>query len=137
MDNAQVNYVMAQFLSKLLYELYGIHFSPDNQFIRCLAHVVNLIVQAILHFIDEADDPNIEDWFIPNKNLPYHYRVEDDEEQKTMEAEAEDAELEEQDELIPDANDADNDDMDQIEIKAAAKSSPVQKVTSPRVAFRT
>jgi hypothetical protein len=45
-----------------------------------MAHVVNLIVQAILVELSEADDPEQDDYYIPNKHIPFHYDPDDDEE---------------------------------------------------------
>ena len=45
-----------------------------------MAHVVNLIVQAILAELNEADDPEQDDYYIPNKHIPFHYDPDDDKE---------------------------------------------------------
>ena len=63
MDNASPNDVLARTLRVLLLKRYGIHFTPENGQIRCLAHVVNLIVQKILHELFEADDPALQDYY--------------------------------------------------------------------------
>ena len=52
-----------------------------------MAHVVNLIVQAILAELNEADDPEQDDYYIPNKHIPFHYDPDDDEEVQQMENE--------------------------------------------------
>ena len=52
-----------------------------------MAHVVNLIVQAILAELNEADDPEQDDYYIPNKHIPFHYDPDDDEEVQQMEDE--------------------------------------------------
>jgi len=49
--------------------------------------VVNLIVQALLAALNEADDPEKDDYYIPNKHLPFHYDPDDDDEVQEMEAE--------------------------------------------------
>ncbi|TFY56694.1 hypothetical protein EVJ58_g7479 [Rhodofomes roseus] len=79
MDNAATNDVLARTLTGLLLEKYGIHFSPENGQIRCLAHVVNLVVQKILASIIDAEDPDETDWYLLHKFLPFHYDVDDDE----------------------------------------------------------
>ncbi|KAJ3753352.1 ribonuclease H-like domain-containing protein, partial [Lentinula raphanica] len=66
---------------------YGIHFHSENNRIRCLAHVVNLVVQAILKALDEAESSDDVDYFLLNKDQPIHYNAEDDEELKEMEGE--------------------------------------------------
>ena len=52
-----------------------------------MAHVVNLIVQAILAELNEANDPEQDDYYIPNKHIPFHYDPDDDEEVQQMENE--------------------------------------------------
>jgi len=52
-----------------------------------MAHVVNLIVQAILAELNEADDPEQDDYYIPNKHIPFHYDPDNDEEVQQMENE--------------------------------------------------
>jgi hypothetical protein len=72
--------------------------------IRCIAHVVNLVVQALLHKLDETDNPDEEDYFTSTKDTPLHYDVEKDEDQINLEKEAFDEdrmELEE-DEMVLD-----------------------------------
>ncbi|KAJ7676984.1 hypothetical protein DFH06DRAFT_976182 [Mycena polygramma] len=54
-------------------EKFDIQFVPGNSQIRCLAHVVNLVVQKLLHELDEAEDPETADDYVPNKDLPFHY----------------------------------------------------------------
>jgi hypothetical protein len=55
-----------------------------------MAHVINLIVQAILAELNEADDPEQDDYYIPNKHIPFHYDPDDDEEVQQMEDEEDD-----------------------------------------------
>lgn len=85
MDNASTNDVLAQTLTGLLMERYGIHFSPENGQIRCLAHVVNLVVQKILSALIDTDDPEESDWYLLHKFLPFHFDVKDDDEQNMLE----------------------------------------------------
>lgn len=73
MDNLSANDVLARTVSSILMQKYGIHFTPKNGQINCVAHVVNLVVQAILAAIEEAEDPDIQDYFLSNKDLPIHY----------------------------------------------------------------
>jgi hypothetical protein len=112
MDNASNCDVLARVLGILLMERYGMEFHSDNARIRCLAHVVNIVVQTLLKQLNEAEDPEILDWFEGSRHLPVHYDGDEDEEVKAMEAEdlvaAEDGrtEIDEilEDELLKDAS---------------------------------
>lgn len=55
--------------------------------IRCIAHIINLVVQAFLYGLDEGEDPEILDWFTVNKDLPIYYDPTTDEEQIALEKE--------------------------------------------------
>jgi hypothetical protein len=85
MDNASTCDVLARTAGKLLLAKYNINFHTDNARIRCLAHVVNLIVQSILADLEEADHPDIDDYYLGNKHLPIHYDPDEDEEIKAWE----------------------------------------------------
>ncbi|KAJ6613220.1 hypothetical protein B0H10DRAFT_1628930, partial [Mycena sp. CBHHK59/15] len=61
LDNAAPNNVLIRTLSRLLQEKFDLQFVPDNSQIRCLAHVVNLVVQKILATLDEVSDPDVQD----------------------------------------------------------------------------
>jgi hypothetical protein len=87
MYNASNCDTLARTLGLLLLERYGIHFHEENNRIRCLAHVVNLVVQAILKGLDEVEAEDIVDYFLLNKDQPIHYNEAEDEELATMEAE--------------------------------------------------
>lgn len=52
-----------------------------------MCHIINLVVQAILHAIREADDPNITDYYTLNKGNPVHVDVENDSEQVELDQE--------------------------------------------------
>lgn len=127
MDNASSCDVLARVLGILLMEQYGLPFHSDNARIRCFAHVVNLVVQTILKQLNEAEDPDVFDWFDGNKNLPVHYDADEDVDVQEMEAEeivnAEDGQTE-IDEVLKDEVPAD-----------AALLSVVKKVSSKLVAF--
>lgn len=86
MDNASANDVLACTLARLLLQRYGIKFETKNAQIRCLAHVVNLVVQKILSALDEAEDPTDEDYYVLNKFMDFHYDPADDEELQDLEA---------------------------------------------------
>lgn len=87
MDNASVCDVLARAAGIMLLQKYGLNVHALNARIRCMAHVVNLIVQALLAALDEADDPDKDDYYIANKHLPFHYDPNDDDEVQEMEAE--------------------------------------------------
>lgn len=87
MDNVLSNDVLARTLEGLLMQRYGIHFSPENGQIRCLAHVVNLVVQKVLSSVLDADDPDINDYYLANKFLPFHYDLGSDEDLQVLESE--------------------------------------------------
>ncbi|KAJ6474928.1 hypothetical protein C8R45DRAFT_790942, partial [Mycena sanguinolenta] len=57
---------------------FDIHFVPANSQIRCLAHVVNLIVQKILASLGDAEDPDVIDYYLLNKDTPFHYDADND-----------------------------------------------------------
>ena len=88
MDNASNCDTLARILGVLLMERYGIPFHSNNAHIRCLSHVVNIVVQTILKNLNEADDPDVNDWYEANKNLPIHYDADMDPEQQEMELNA-------------------------------------------------
>ena len=88
MDNASVCNVIARLAGIMLLKKYGLNFHEGNAHICCMAHVVNLIVQSLLASLDEAADPDSEDYYIPNKHLPFYYDPEDDDEVIEMENEA-------------------------------------------------
>jgi hypothetical protein len=101
MDNASVCDVLARAAGIMLLKKYGLQFHPQNARICCLAHVVNLIVQCLLALLNEAEDPEMDDYYIPNKHLPFHYDPDDDEEVQQMEGEGDEMEGgEEEDEFI-------------------------------------
>ncbi|KAH9855327.1 hypothetical protein C2E23DRAFT_724823, partial [Lenzites betulinus] len=88
MDNASANDVLARTLVQLLLKRYGLHFNCENARIRCIAHVVNLVVQKILSELAEADDPALADYYeLWNKHLPFHYDPESDEENEQLDTE--------------------------------------------------
>lgn len=55
--------------------------------VRCIAHVVNLVVQAFLFQLDEAEHPDKEDHWAVNGELSIHYDVQTDEDVRLMEME--------------------------------------------------
>src|ERR1700691_1753097 len=87
MDNASSCDVLARTVGGILLSRYNLGFHEANGRIRCLAHVVNLVVQKILSYLGDADDPDEEDYFLPNKHLPFHYDAEQDVDVRDMEGE--------------------------------------------------
>ena len=73
MDNMSNCNVLTHILGILLMEHYGMEFHSDNAQIHCLAHFVNIVIQTLLKQLNEAEDPEILDWFEGNRHLPVHY----------------------------------------------------------------
>lgn len=73
MDNALSCDILARVFGTLLMEHYNLQFHSDNVCIRCLAHIVNIVVQTMLRELDKAEDPDILDWFDLTKNQPVDY----------------------------------------------------------------
>jgi hypothetical protein len=137
LDNASSCDVLARTAGLLLLQKYDIEFHSENGRIRCMAHVVNLIVQAILAELDEGDNPDIFDWFLPNKHLPVHDDPDDDEEVQAFEREAyeglDDDDEEELREFDKSAalGDEDEDELDKLDDDLSADQlSPIKKVCS-------
>ncbi|KAJ7827733.1 hypothetical protein B0H13DRAFT_1917484 [Mycena leptocephala] len=78
LDNASPNDVLLRALARLLQEKFDIQFVPANSQIRCLAHVVNLVVQKILAALGDIVDPDITDDYLPNNDAPFHYNPDND-----------------------------------------------------------
>jgi hypothetical protein len=89
MDNATVNAVLFQTAVRALLTLYDIPEQPDKQ-IHCLAHILNLVAQAILGALKEVDDcaedGDESDHFLLHKDSPIHYNVADNVELNELEA---------------------------------------------------
>ncbi|KAJ7189246.1 hypothetical protein C8R46DRAFT_877092, partial [Mycena filopes] len=101
---------------------FDIQFVPGNSQICCLAHVINLVVQKILAVLNEADDPAVIDYYLPNKDLPFHYVPEDDPNLRDLENE----------EFTPAPN-ADDEEDAEVEVMTdlaaeLASLSPLQKL---------
>jgi hypothetical protein len=136
MDNAPVCDVIACTVGLLLLQKYKIDFHEENNHIRCMAHVVNLVVQAFLASLDEADNPDNYDWFIPNKHLPVHYDPDDDDEVQAWENEPEieadnnEGNLEFEDPMALDDDDQEElEKLDKQDIDTELKLSPIKKVS--------
>lgn len=123
LDNAAPNDVLIRALSRLLREKFDVQFVPENSQIRCLAHVVNLVVQKMLAALEEAPDPAVEDQYIPNKDLPFHYDLETDDDVRDLEQE-----------VFPLADGVENEENDATDMMNAlapefTKMSPLQKAS--------
>lgn len=94
MDNASSCDTLAAALGAALMARYrSLKYHDENNRVRCLAHAVNLIVQSFLSALNEAANPDVEDYFIPNKYMPFHYDIDDDEEFQEVEQEPYNAEM--------------------------------------------
>ena len=78
-----VNDVIISTVTRYLLTKYGIPELP-NHHIRCLCHVVNLIVQSILATLGEADDPQDNNHFLLNKDQPFHLDINSDADQVAL-----------------------------------------------------
>ena len=70
-DNASVNDVLIATVSCILLTKYGIPESNNHQ-IRCICHIVNLVIQAILATLGEVDDPTENNCFLLKKDQLFH-----------------------------------------------------------------
>ncbi|KAM5534208.1 hypothetical protein V8D89_012115 [Ganoderma adspersum] len=109
MDNTSINDILTRTLGILLLKCYGIHFTQENGQIRCIVHVVNLVVQKFLSELFEAEDPMLHDYYEEwNKHLPFHYDPDTDEENQRFASEglrAAGAEMASSGELGPQSSD--------------------------------
>jgi hypothetical protein len=86
-----------------------------------LCHIVNLVVQAILAALGEADNPDEVDYFTLNKEQPFHLDIDADPDQ--IELDREEFQDEEEDEMTPEENIT----LEEEE-KLKATESPLSKV---------
>ena len=95
--------------------------------IHCLAHVINLVVQAFLAVLNEADDPDLTDYYELSKQLSIHLNIDDDEDQQALDNET----IKDLQDRLGDNTDAmDVDDDEEIELDSASEKSlsAVEKV---------
>jgi hypothetical protein len=86
MDNASSNDVLVRTLAAGLKERYDMDVDVKSLQGRCIAHVVNLVVQKLLHSMNVVpDDPDHLDYFAADIDAPLHYSMEDDLEIMAME----------------------------------------------------
>ena len=128
-DNASVNDVVLSTVSRILLAKYGIPSSP-NLHIRCACHVVNLVVQAILASLGEADDPDEVDYYTLNKEQPFHLDIDADPDQIELDSEEFQDEPEEDNEMASDENI-----VLEEEEKSKATKSPLSKVCTSTMKF--
>ncbi|KAI9457663.1 hypothetical protein F5148DRAFT_1287610 [Russula earlei] len=115
-DNASVNDVIISTVACILLAKYGIPQSP-NLHIHCICHIVNLVVQAILAALREADNPGEVDHYTLNKEQPLHLDINTDPDQIELDSE------EFQDEV---EDDEDNITLEEEE-KVKATKNPLSK----------
>ncbi|EKM48650.1 uncharacterized protein PHACADRAFT_108524 [Phanerochaete carnosa HHB-10118-sp] len=120
---------MARTLALLLLKRYSIHFNPENGQIRCIAHVVNLVVQKILHELSEADDPALRDYYEEfAKHEPFHYNPEEDGDLKALEAEDEELDDGEDSSDSEDDDEFEDEDLGDLGQSTWKVQSPVKKL---------
>jgi hypothetical protein len=131
-DNASVNDVVVSTAARCLLARYDIPFTPDMH-IRCIAHVINLVVQAFLFGIDEGDDPELDDWYELNKDAPIHYDIDKDQEQRALDEEDHGDEEAEVDSSISDLGSIQPEEMDTAlseTIEEVGKGGAITRVMS-------
>ena len=125
-----MNDVVVTTAVRCLLARYGIPFTPDMH-IRCIAHVINLVVQAFLFGIDEGDDPELEDWYELNKDAPIHYGISKDEEQQALDNEGLDFDEDSPDEVNIISDTASFIQPEEIEtVEEVGKGGPITHVMS-------
>ncbi|TFY75902.1 hypothetical protein EWM64_g8111 [Hericium alpestre] len=77
-DNTASNNLMNRAIAKRLLKAHKIDASAEQIQIGCAAHVLNLVVQAILHKVEAAPDPETEDLYNMMKEFPLVYNVQTD-----------------------------------------------------------
>ena len=123
-----MNDVIVATVSRILLAKYGIPPSP-NLHIRCMCHVVNLVVQAILAALGEADDPDNVDYYTLNKEQPLHLDINADPDQVELDKEVfQDNEEDNLDDVVENITLED-------EEKQKATGSPLAKVCDFRAVF--
>ncbi|KAG8940951.1 hypothetical protein FRC04_004865 [Tulasnella sp. 424] len=93
MDNATSNDVLARSLATLLVK-YDVQFDSKSGQIRCLPHVINLVVQQILSKLSSSDvaDPDVDDYYNEAKKHSVHYDPNNDPDVQELEDEYQDDE---------------------------------------------
>lgn len=88
MDNATSNDVLARSLATLLIK-YNVEFDPKSGQIRCLPHVINLVVQQILSKLSSGDvaDLDVDDYYNEAKKHLVHYDPNNDPDVQELEDE--------------------------------------------------
>jgi hypothetical protein len=74
MDNASVNSAMMRGIAWIMERRYGIKLIPEQSQGRCVAHILNLICQDMLHELKEAEDPKKIDYYYEfHRQDPVHF----------------------------------------------------------------
>lgn len=146
MDNVSSNDVLARTLGQLLTK-YDVEFDPVNGQIRCMPHVINLVVQKILSVLcdaqvssDSVADPDVEDYHPTTKRYPVHYDPSEDADLAALEEEYDHKntdsvqEKEDSDEDFDD--DDDDDDGGEGEDEEGAPKPKKSKEQSPIIRVR-
>lgn len=95
-NNASVNDIIVEVAGHIILSKYSVPYTSDMH-IRCIVHVVNLVVQAILAAMNEADDPDDVDYFTLHKGSLIHYNIDEDDNQAVLESESVSLEAESKD----------------------------------------
>lgn len=74
-----MNDTMANTIAQLVNAKYSLSVDEENFQGRCLAHILNLIVQAMLCILKEAPDPDVEDHYVLHRKDPIFYDAEAEE----------------------------------------------------------
>jgi hypothetical protein len=134
MDNASANDTLALALERLLDVRYNIKFDPAHHRGRCLAHVVNLIVQKLLKSLGEIDDdPEDLDYFLLNRTADIHYSVDDDRDVMDMESQEAvrmDTSAAEAARKLAEAGSKEEEDDDDDEDGDSSENTPLKKVST-------
>jgi hypothetical protein len=115
-----VNDVLITTVARTLLAKYRIPESP-NLHVRCVCHVVNLVVQDILAALGEADSPDDIDYYSFHKEQPFHLDIDADPDQIELDHE------EFEDDVEDKNTDSDNITLEDEE-KSEATNSPLSKV---------
>ncbi len=119
-DNASTNIPLVETLLRLILTKYNVPVNTDAH-IRCILHAVNLSVQDTLHALDEAPDPDVEDYYDTNKQAPAHWDPEEDNNQLALDEEANLSDKEQKKAADEDMSVNDEDILEQLSDQSALK----------------
>ena len=115
--------MIIQTIAHICLAKYGILESP-NLHIRCVCHIINLVMQTILAALGEADDPDDIDYYVLNKEQSLHLDIDTDPEQCELDEEQFPKEMDE---------DEDENIILEEEEKPKATASPLEVFTVPHL----